>query len=111
MRDVLTEFSQQIIKLIQAIPKGKVATYGLIAELAGNPQGARQVGWILHSSTQKYKLPWHRVIKAGGKLSFPASSTAYLRQKELLEQEGIVFLNGRVDLKIYLWQHQSITLT
>jgi methylated-DNA-protein-cysteine methyltransferase related protein len=103
--DALTEYSNRVIKLIQAIPKGKVATYGLIAELAGNPRGARQVGWILHSSTQKYQLPWQRVIKAGGKLSFPEQSVAYLQQKELLEQEGIVFLNARVDLNLYLWQH------
>ncbi|MCL9685640.1 MGMT family protein [Legionella maioricensis] len=103
MSDALTEFSNKIMKLIKAIPKGKVATYGLIAELAGSPHGARQVGWFLHSSTKKYNLPWHRVIKSGGKLSFPEQSTAYLRQKELLEKEGIVFLNGRIDLKIYLW--------
>lgn len=100
----LTEFSVAVIELIKAIPKGTVATYGLIALLAGKPQGARQVGWLLHSSTNKHQLPWHRVIKAGGILSFPKYSSDYNRQKELLENEGIIFLNGRIDLTRYLWQ-------
>lgn len=97
--DTRTEFSKKVIQLIKAIPQGSVATYGLIAALAGNPQGARGVGWLLHSSSEKYKLPWQRVLKAGGKLSFPELSQTYL-----LEKEGIVIIKGRVDLKKYLWQ-------
>lgn len=98
-----TEFTQEVIRLIKAIPEGKVATYGLIAAHAGNPRGARQVGWLLHSSTQKNQLPWHRVIKSSGHLAFPQHSEAYEYQKGLLEMEGIVMLGGRVDLKQYLW--------
>lgn len=98
-----TEFTQEVIRLIKAIPEGKVATYGLIAALAGNPRAARQVGWLLHSSTQKHQLPWHRVIKSSGHLAFPQHSEAYEYQKGLLEMEGIVMLGGRVDLKQYLW--------
>ncbi len=98
-----TDFSNEVIRLIKAIPEGKVATYGLIATLAGSPRAARQVGWLLHSSTQKHELPWHRVIKAGGVLPFPQHSEAYEYQKALLEMEGIVMLGGRVDLKQYLW--------
>lgn len=108
MNTAPTDFSNQIIELIKAIPKGKVATYGLIAELADKPNGARQVGWLLHSCTNKYKLPWHRVIKSGGKLPFPEQSATYVRQKELLEREGIIFLNGRIDLKIYLWNGEGL---
>lgn len=103
-KEILTEFSYEVIRLIKIIPKGKVATYGLLAALAGKPRGARQVGWLLHSSTQKHQLPWHRVIKSGGQLAFPQHSEAYEHQKMLLEMEGIVMLNGRVDLKHYLWQ-------
>jgi methylated-DNA-protein-cysteine methyltransferase-like protein len=102
--DTQTEFSQKVIKLIKSIPRGKVATYGLIAKLAGNPLGSRAVGRLLHSSTKKHKLPWQQVIKSGGKLSFAELSDACIRQKELLEMEGIVFTNGHVDLKKYLWQ-------
>lgn len=101
--DTQTEFSKKVLALIKAIPRGKVATYGLIAMLAGKPRGARGVGWLLHSCTKSHKLPWQRVIKSDGRLSFPALSRAHSLQKSLLEREGIVFLYGRVDLKIYLW--------
>lgn len=103
MNHQANEFSVQVIQLIKAIPAGMVATYGFIALLAGKPQGARQVGWLLHSSTHKHQLPWHRVVKAGGILSFNKGSSDYMRQKELLEDEGIVFINGRIDLTRYLW--------
>lgn len=101
--DSRTDFTKNVIKMIKAIPEGKVATYALIAKLAGKPQGSRGVGWILHSSTHGQSLPWQRVIKSGGKLSFPEMSPEYLRQKRLLELEGVKFTNGKVDLKVYLW--------
>lgn len=99
----LTEFSRAVISLIKTIPKGKVATYGLIATCVGNPRSARQVAWLLHSCTKTQQLPWHRVIKSGGQLAFPLHTEAYEHQKTLLEMEGIVIMNGCVDLKQYLW--------
>lgn len=101
--DESTEFTKKVIKFIKAIPEGKVATYGLIAKLAGKPQGSRGVGWILHSSSHGHELPWQRVIKSGGKLSFPEMTEPYFRQKRLLELEGVTFTNGKIDLKKYLW--------
>lgn len=101
--DTKTEFSKKVIKLIKSIPEGKVATYGLIAKLAGKPQGSRGVGWILHSSSYAHELPWQRVIKSGGTLSFPEMSEAYLRQKRLLELEGVFMTNGKINLDTYLW--------
>lgn len=101
--DTRTEFTKKVIKLIKAIPEGKVATYGLIATLAGKPQGSRGVGWILHSSTSGNDLPWQRVVKSGGKLSFPEMTEPYFRQKRLLELEGVIFTNRKIDLKKYLW--------
>ncbi len=98
-----TEFSKKVIALIQSVPKGKVATYGLIAQLAGNPRGSRGVGWLLHSCTKSHKLPWQRIIKSNGQLSFPIFSNAYSRQKNLLAREGVVIFKGRVDLKKYQW--------
>ncbi|WP_454783365.1 MGMT family protein [Legionella sp. WA2022007384] len=98
-----TEFSKEVLKLIKSIPRGKVVTYGDIARLAGHPRGARGVGWLLHSSTRKHHLPWQRVLKSSGELSFPVGSPHYLLQKELLEKEHIVITNGRVDLKKYSW--------
>jgi methylated-DNA-protein-cysteine methyltransferase related protein len=101
--DPRTEFSKKVIKLIKSIPEGKVATYGLIAKLAGKPQGSRGVGWLLHSSSSSRDLPWQRVVKSGGKLSFPEMSEPYFKQKRLLELEGVTFSNGKIDLKKYLW--------
>ena len=99
-----TDFSVNVIKLILKIPRGKVATYGLIAKLAGKPQGSRGVSWLLHSSTKKYGLPWFRVINSQGKISMPEGSRGHARQKKFLENEGVVFENGRVDLKKFLWK-------
>jgi methylated-DNA-protein-cysteine methyltransferase-like protein len=96
-----------VIHIIKSIPKGKVLTYGFIAKLAGNPRAARQVSWILHSSSKKYHLPWHRVISSNGKLSMKSIEDKQYHKK-LLELEHITFLdNFKIDLKKYLWDIDS----
>lgn len=65
----MTPFTEQVIRIIQSIPEGKVMTYGGVARAAGSPRGARQVVRILHSMSRKYKLPWHRVINAKGMIA------------------------------------------
>ncbi len=103
-----SDFTQKIINIIKKIPEGKVLTYGFIAKLAGNPRAARQVSWILHSSSKKYNLPWHRVISSMGKISLKSIEDCEY-QKNLLEQEGIKFIDGfNLDLKEYLWKINSI---
>jgi len=103
-----TEFSRDVIKIIKNIPSGKVLTYGRIAKLANNPQAARQVSWLLHSSTKKYNLPWHRVINSLGKISMKSFDDREY-QKQLLEKEGVVFRdNYKIDLKKFLWEIDSI---
>ncbi len=92
---------QKIHKIIAQIPKGKVATYGHIATLAGNPRAARAVGWFLNSSNED-DLPWHRVINAQGRSSFP-EKTKRMLQQSMLETEGVIFENEKVDLDIFLW--------
>lgn len=100
-----TEFSKKVISFIKKIPKGKVATYAQIAKLAGKPQGVRGVVWILHSSSYTEDLPWHRVINSKGKISFPPMSAQELKQKSLLEREGVEFSEaGIVDLKVFQWK-------
>ncbi len=99
-----TEFTRNVIAIIQSIPKGKVATYGLIAKLADNPRGARGVVWILHSCSHLHALPWHRVIKSNGELAFPVTSKAYQKQKTLLAKEKVLLVNNRVDLEKKLWR-------
>jgi methylated-DNA-protein-cysteine methyltransferase-like protein len=88
---------------IIAIPPGKVATYGQIAHLAGKPWGARQVAWILHSQSGKYRLPWQRVIGANGRISLRPGK-GFFEQRRLLREEGVTFdRSGRVDLKKFRW--------
>lgn len=93
----------KIYKIILKIPKGKVATYGQIAALAGNPRAARTVGWFLHSLNDDTNVPWHRVINASGRSSFPLESKRKLQQA-LLEVEGIKFdEHGQVELEVFQW--------
>ncbi len=96
-------FSIRAIKIIGRIPVGLVSTYGDIAACAGSPRGARQIARILHSSSKKYSLPWHRVVNREGRIS-DRNSMSHLDQRVMLEDEGIVFNeNGRIDLDRYLW--------
>ena len=96
-------FSDRVKQLIAAIPSGKVATYGQIAACAGNHRASRQVAWLLHSSSRKDKLPWHRVINSRGGISLPIGG-GFEQQRMLLDAEGIaVDQKGRVDLKKHLW--------
>jgi methylated-DNA-protein-cysteine methyltransferase related protein len=90
-------------EVIAAIPAGKVATYGQVAHLAGKPWGARQVAWILHSQSEKYRLPWQRVIGAAGRISLPPGR-GFETQRRLLRAEGvIVAASGRIDLERFRW--------
>jgi methylated-DNA-protein-cysteine methyltransferase-like protein len=96
-------FYQRVIAIIKNIPEGKVATYGQIATYAGNPRAARQVSFILHSSSEKEDLPWHRVINSKGSISLKPGH-GYELQKQMLKKEGITFKeNDCIDLKRFLW--------
>ena len=97
-------FTIKVKDLIKQIPRGKVATYGQIASLAGNYRSARQVVRILHSSGKKDKLPWHRVINKRGEISL-LPGEGFEEQKELLQQEGVVFDNkNHINLERFLWK-------
>jgi len=100
-----TEFSQKVMTFIKKIPPGKVATYAQLAKLAGKPSAVRGVVWILHSSSGTRGLPWHRVVNAKGKISFPEMSEGWSKQKALLEREGIEWgVGGRINLDKYQWR-------
>ena len=93
-------FTEKIINVLREIPEGRVASYGQIARLAGNPRSARQVARILHSMSAKYQLPWHRVVNAKGEIVIKDGD----RQKDLLVEEGVVVDEKmRVDLRRYRW--------
>jgi methylated-DNA-protein-cysteine methyltransferase related protein len=100
-------FTQKVKDIIKKIPRGKVATYGQIATCAGNPRATRVVVWILNSSSQKDKLPWHRVINSKGQISLKPGQ-GYEIQRALLEKEGIKFDNNdSINFDIHLWKPRS----
>ncbi len=102
--------SERIVKIIKKIPKGRVATYGQVADLAGNARAARQVVRILHTLSEKEKLPWYRVINSRGTISL-GPGEGYELQKAMLVKEKIDFDNNdRIDLKLFGWKPKSIRL-
>ena len=95
---------KRIWKTVLVIPKGKVASYGQIADLAGLPGRARLVGKALGLAPRDMKLPWYRVLRSSGQLAFERGSKNAEYQKGLLQQENVVVLNNRVKLKEFAWQ-------
>jgi methylated-DNA-protein-cysteine methyltransferase-like protein len=77
-----------IWEVVSRIPTGCVLTYGEVAKRAGFPRGARQVSTALHAAPARLKLPWHRVVGAGGRISLPADSPDAARQIARLKREG-----------------------
>lgn len=94
-------FRQRVIQIIAAIPAGQVTTYGNIAQLAGSPRAARQVGGVLRKLPEGSTLPWHRVINRHGEISQQGED--FKRQRQALLEEGIMFEDGKIDLKKYGW--------
>jgi len=95
---------QKIRTTVERIPEGRVATYGQIARLAGLGRRARMVGYALHSTPDHIHIPWHRVINAGGRISFPSNSALYHEQRDKLLSEGIAVVGERIDLGRYRWR-------
>lgn len=95
----------RIYAVVRRIPRGRVATYGQIADLAGLPGHARQVGYALHALPEGSAVPWHRVVNAAGSCSLRSMPGAELTQRLLLEREGIRFdAGGRVALSKVRWR-------
>ena len=93
----MTIFAQRIYEVVRDIPEGQVMTYGQVARLAGNPRGARGVGFTLRRCAESDGTPCHRVIHGDGSLC-----QGWAAQRQLLEAEGVGFgPDGRVDLKEY----------
>ena len=86
---------QRIYAVVRRVPRGKVATYGQIAELAGLAGQARQVGYAMAAIPSSSAVPWHRIINAEGRVSMrSAGSGSTIIQQQLLEREGVVFDDG-----------------
>src|ERR687883_1032478 len=97
----------RIYDVVRRIPRGRVATYGQIASLAGLEGRARQVGYALHALPASTTVPWHRVINARGEVSARAERGSELTQRFLLQREGVRFdARGRVALARFGWRPQ-----
>jgi methylated-DNA-protein-cysteine methyltransferase-like protein len=99
----------RIYAVVKQVPRGRVATYGQIARLAGLPGHARQVGYAMAALKPGVRVPWHRVINAQGRVSpRRAGPGAGVRQRQLLEKEGVEFSpSGAVALNVYGWEPRA----
>lgn len=96
---------EKIYQKVCQIPEGKVATYGQIARLAGNPRWARVVGYALHVNPAFGKIPCHRVVNKQGRTAPAFAFGGSDVQRAMLEAEGVTFLpDGCVDLEKHLWE-------
>ncbi len=95
----------KVYETVRKIPLGKVATYGQIARLTGNPRAARQVGWALHVNPEPYIIPCHRVVNRDGKLSGAFAFGGTDAQRYLLMNEGVEFVDQEtVDMSKHRWE-------
>ncbi len=101
-------FYHRIYRVVGKIPKGRVATYGIVARLAGRPGAARTVGWALSALPEENDVPWWRVINAAGRISLAAHDHNAVLQRALLLREGVRFApGGAVSLGSYGWPAES----
>jgi len=97
----------RIYATVKRVPRGRVATYGQIARLAGLPGRARQVGYALHAMSGSTAVPWQRVVNAGGRISLHPMH-GEISQRILLEKEGVRFdAGGRISLSKYGWRPRA----
>jgi len=94
----MDEATQRILATIRAIPKGEVASYGEIARRAGLPGRARLVARVLSHNDDR-TLPWHRVLRADGRIALPAGSDGFTQQCQRLRREGVEVVDGRVAVR------------
>ena len=99
---------RRIYRVVKRIPKGRVATYGVVARLAGSPGAARTVGWALSALPDDTDVPWWRVLNASGRISLGAREHGAVVQRALLLREGVRFApGGAVSLSTFGWPAES----
>ncbi len=98
-----TPFTEKVYALTKQIPKGKVATYGQLAKMAGSPGAARAVGMIMKTNPNAPHTPCHRVVASDGKLTGYSGGNGVSTKKEMLIAEGVSFKGDSVDLSISKW--------
>lgn len=93
-----------VYAVVRRIPRGKVATYGQVAALAGRPRQARQVGYALHALPAGSDVPWHRVVNAAGRLSLTPDSGGIEQRLRLLAEGVTVTEGGRIPMAGFRWE-------
>ena len=93
--------TKRIYEAVKKIPKGHVATYAQVAQMAGDRKMARAVGNALHKNPDPSSIPCHRVVNSKGELAGEYAFGGMWKQAEILKEEGVVSVNGKVDLKKY----------
>jgi len=99
-----TDFFEKVYSIVSKIPYGKVTTYGVIAEYLGLKSSARMVGWALNSAKYDLSLPCHRVVNRNGELTGKRYFPSPTMMRELLESEGVEFINDAVNIDKHLWK-------
>ena len=97
-------FRERVYEIAGQIPKGKVATYGQVAKMAGNPRGARAVGLFMKQNPDIPNTPCHRVVASDGRLTGYSGKGGVGAKRKLLEEEGVKFNGEKVDLKNSGWR-------
>lgn len=101
-------FRDKVYEVTHAIPKGKVATYGQIAKLAGNPKAARAVGLLMAKNPDLSTIPCHRVVGSDGSLTGYSGEGGLIKKKKMLEKEGVIFNEKKVSLAKSKFDYQSL---
>ena len=95
-------YQERVFQIVRLIPRGRVMTYGQIAEILGEGYTPRTVGFVMHASSDK--TPWHRVVNAQGGCSTRGIVLPHDKQQRMLEAEGVIFSkSGRCEIQTYLW--------
>ncbi len=102
--DITKEFLDAVYEIAAQIPRGKVATYGMVGEKAGYPRSAREVGYAMGHAPAGLDLPYHRVVNQTGTLAPEPVFGGQEVQRRMLEEEGVTFRgDGRIDMERHLW--------
>lgn len=95
---------EAVLAVVRSIPPGRVATYGQVAKEAGLGRRARFVGRVMARLPEGSDVPWHRVVRAGGEIAFPAGSEGRRRQRSRLDAEGVAFDGEKIDMLRCGWR-------
>lgn len=103
-------FREKVYEITSKIPKGKVATYGQIAKLAGNPKASRAVGGFMRTNPFAPTVPCHRVVGFDGSLTGFSVGDGVITKKQMLIDEGVSFVGNRVDLSVSYWLDATVKI-